>query len=72
MTSPDYYNTAANVAISILSTMGGSAGLAALLPKGTPGTAWGGIRKVLDFIGANWGNAKNIPTPAAAPPATRP
>lgn len=67
MTTIDYWNTAANVTISVLTVMGGSAGLSALLPQGVPGTAWGAVRKVLDFIGANWGNAKNLPSPAVPP-----
>jgi hypothetical protein len=33
--------------------------LAAILPQGAPGTVWGIARVAIDFIGANWGNAKN-------------
>jgi len=33
--------------------------LTAILPQGTPGTVWGYVRLALDFIGSNWGNAKN-------------
>jgi hypothetical protein len=34
--------------------------LTAILPQGTPGTVWGYVRLALDFIGSNWGNAKNV------------
>lgn len=32
-----------------------------VLPPGKPGTVWGTVRTALDFIGANFGNAKNQP-----------
>lgn len=31
----------------------------AILPQGTPGTVWGYVRVVLDFVASNWGAAKN-------------
>lgn len=35
--------------------------LVAFLPQGTPGTAWGVIRSVLDIVAANILNSKNAP-----------
>lgn len=32
----------------------------AILPQGSPGTVWGYVRVVLDFVASNWGAAKNI------------
>ena len=53
-----------DIAINIAATVGGSAVLAAVLPK--PGESeykayavYLIVRKVIDFIGANWLNAKN-------------
>jgi Na+-transporting NADH:ubiquinone oxidoreductase subunit NqrB len=38
-----------------------SAIFAAFLPPATPGTPWAYVRGVIDFLGANFGNAKNAP-----------
>ena len=53
-----------DIAINIAATVGGGAVLAAVLPK--PGESeykayavYLIVRKVIDFIGANWLNAKN-------------
>ena len=50
-----------DIAINIAATVGGSAVLAAVLPKPTSNTVlvFQIVRKVIDFIGANWLNAKN-------------
>jgi len=37
-----------------------SALITAILPVGTPGDKWSKIRRVLNYIAANWGNAKNL------------
>lgn len=36
-----------------------AAAAAATLPKGEPGSIWGKIRTVIDFLALNFGNAKN-------------
>lgn len=52
--------------LSLIATYGpmaiaaASAG-AAVLPQGKPGTAWNFIRKGIDFLAFNFGNAKNLP-----------
>lgn len=54
-------NAAADVIVTGLSVVGTSAIGAAILPKPT-NTAlaiFKVVRAVVDFIGANWGNAKN-------------
>ena len=47
--------------INVAATVGGSSVLAAVLPKPTSNTVlvFQIVRKVIDFIGANWLNAKN-------------
>ena len=54
-------NLIADVVVTGLATVGGSAITAAVLPKPTT-TVWAVfkiIRAVVDFVGANWFNAKN-------------
>lgn len=57
-------NTVANVVditTNVLATIGGSAVTAALIPKASDRTVkvYNIIRKIVDFVGANWINAKN-------------
>ncbi len=40
--------------------IGAAAAAAAVLPQGTEGTLWYSIRKTIDFLAANFGNAKNV------------
>lgn len=37
-----------------------AAAAAAVLPQGAEGSVWYQIRKVIDFLAANFGNAKNV------------
>jgi hypothetical protein len=57
-------SSAVDLTINALATVGGGAVLAAVLPK--PGTNASKayqiyliVRKIVDFVGANWFNAKN-------------
>ena len=44
-----------------------AAAAATVLPQGAPGSTWGHIRSVIDWLALNFGNAKNMPmAPAAA------
>lgn len=54
-------NSIADVVVTGLSVVGSSSIAAAILPKPTTTTLaiFKIVRAVVDFIGANWGNAKN-------------
>ena len=57
-------NTVSNivdVTINVLTVVGGSSVAAAFLPKPTDNAIkiYQIVRKVIDFVGANWLNAKN-------------
>lgn len=49
----------APVAVPALTTVGGSAILAALLPVAAPGSRWEWARKLIDLLAANWMHARN-------------
>ena len=54
-------STAVDTALNILSVVGGSAIVAAVLPKPSDRAykIFLIVRKLVDFVGANWFNAKN-------------
>ena len=54
-------STAVDTALNILSVVGGSAIVAAVLPKPSDNAykIYLIVRKLVDFVGANWFNAKN-------------
>jgi len=35
----------------------------AVLPQGSPGSAWATVRSMIDLLAMNFGNAKNAPKP---------
>ena len=54
-------NSAADVIVTGLSVVGSSSIAAAILPRPTTAALaiFKIVRAVVDFVGANWGNAKN-------------
>ena len=52
---------AVDIIINVAATIGGSSVIAAVLPKPTSNAIliFQIVRKVIDFVGANWLNAKN-------------
>ena len=49
----------ATVAPHVLSTVGTSALVAAFLPRPAEGSRWSGVFALVDFLAANWMNARN-------------
>lgn len=49
-----------NVIEGIFAAFGIAATLMANLPQGAPGTWWNTIRTVVNWIGQNYGHAKNV------------
>ena len=54
-------STAIDTTLNVLSVVGGSAIVAAVLPKPSENAykVFILVRKIVDFVGANWFNAKN-------------
>lgn len=57
----DTVKSAAGVLVTPLAISGAVSALTAFLPQGQRGTIWGFVRKVLDAVAWNWGNAANEP-----------
>lgn len=54
-------NSISDIVVTVLATVGSSSIAAAILPKPTTTALaiFKIVRAVVDFVGANWGNAKN-------------
>ena len=55
------YNFMSGYVLPILAAAGAAAMGAAWFPKGEPGTFWYYVRLGIDWLGQNYGNAKNVP-----------
>lgn len=53
-------NVITTYVLPILAAVGTTAVGAAWLPPATPGTSWYYVRIVIDWLGQNYGSAKNV------------